>query len=117
MTALGRRICAAAFTTAGVLHFVIPKQYEAIVPPGFPNPPLLVQISGVAEVVGGLALLAPRTRRFGRWWLLGLLAAVYPANVFMAVDHQRFQQFPRWALFARLPLQFVMGWWVWRVTD
>jgi uncharacterized membrane protein len=111
-----RRFCATFFTAAGVMHFVIPKQYEAIVPPSFPNPPLLVQVSGVAEIVGGLALTRRPTRRFARWWLLGVLAAVYPANVQMAVDHERFEQLPRWALLARLPMQFVMAWWVWAVT-
>jgi uncharacterized membrane protein len=117
MNSVSRKVCAAVFTTAGILHFVIPKRYEAIVPPGFPNPPLLVQVSGVAEIVGGVAVLAPSTRRFGRWWLLGLLAAVFPANVYMAVDHRHFEQFPRWALIARLPLQFVLGAWVWRATE
>ena len=54
----------------GTLHFVIPRQYEAIVPP-----PLarwrkeIVVASGAAELAGGLAVLPEGTRRAARWWL------------------------------------------------
>ena len=113
---MSRRVCAAFFTVAGVMHFVIPRAYEQIMPPRLPKPRLLVQLSGVAEIVGGLALLGPRLRSFSRCWLLGVLAAVYPANIHMAVEHERFRRIPRWALLARLPMQFVMAAWVWAVT-
>ena len=78
-------------------------------------------ISGVAEIAGGLAVLHPATRRFGRWWLLALLVAVFPANVHMAVNPEQIQgldlnKIPRWALWARLPLQPLAMLWVWRAT-
>ena len=60
-----------------------------------------------------------RTRRFGRWWLLALLLAVFPANVHMAVNPEQvkgldLKRIPRWALWARLPLQPLAMLWVWR---
>jgi uncharacterized membrane protein len=116
---LSRRILAFFFSTAGVLHFLRPRPYEAIVPPPFPKKES-VAISGVAEVVGGLAVLHPATRRFGRWWLLGLLLAVFPANVWMATSPDQIpgaQKIPRWALWARLPLQPLAMAWVWRATE
>ena len=76
---LSRAALAALFSAAGTLHFVRPRPYEAIVPPPFPKES--VAISGVAEIAGGLALLHPATRRAGRWGLLALLLAVFPANV------------------------------------
>jgi uncharacterized membrane protein len=42
------------------------------------------------------------------------LIAVFPANAYMAIDHERFAKLaPAWALYARLPLQFVAMLWIW----
>ncbi len=61
-----------------------------------------VAVSGVAEILGGLAVLHPASRRLGRWWLLALLLAVFPANVHMAVNPEQIRgldlnKVPRWA--------------------
>ena len=66
-------------------------------------------------------MLHPATRRLGRCWLLGLLVAVFPANVHMAVNPAQIRKLdlrkiPRWALWARLPLQPLAMLWVWRAT-
>ena len=46
---------------AGVMHFVIPRTYEAIVPPSLRRwKRELVIASGVAELAGGLAVLSRR---------------------------------------------------------
>ncbi len=112
-----QRLLAAFWIVAGVNHFVNPKFYEAIMPDYLPAHRELVQWSGVAEVIGGLAVLSRRTRHpFARWWILGVLAAVYPANVHMALNPERYKQVPQPALWARLPLQFVAAWWAWKAT-
>jgi uncharacterized membrane protein len=105
------------WVVAGAMHFVIPRQYESIVPPRIArwNKECVV-ISGVAEIAGGLAVLPGRTRRGARWWLLALLAAVYPANIHMAVNSKDFPRIPPAALWARLPVQFLFGWMTWRGT-
>ena len=59
-------------------------------------------------MLGGLGVLAPRTRRPAGVWLIALLAAVFPANLYMAREPERFERVPRWALYARLPLQPLM---------
>lgn len=117
---LSRSALAAFFGFAGTMHFLRPKFYEAIVPPGVPVREAVV-VSGVAEIAGGAALLHPATRRLGRWWLLALLLAVFPANVHMAVNPEQvtgldLRRIPRWALWARLPLQPLAMLWVWRAT-
>src|SRR5918997_2544364 len=106
---MAARMCAAAFwIAAGAMHFVIPRQYESIVPPRLARwRRELVVASGVAEIAGGLAVLPDRTRRGARWWLLATLAAVYPANVHMAVNSRDFAQIPAAALWARLPVQLL----------
>src|SRR6185295_8193241 len=65
------RLGAAAFwVVAGVMHFVIPRQYEAIVPPRLERwKKEVVVASGIAEIAGGLAILPDATRRGARWWL------------------------------------------------
>ena len=111
------RIIAAFWIGAGVNHFVNPKVYEAIMPDYVPAHREIVLWSGVAEVIGGLAVIADRTRYpFARWWILGVLAAVYPANVHMTLHPERYRKIPEAALWARLPLQFAAAWWAWRAT-
>ncbi|MFL5385379.1 MAG: DoxX family membrane protein [Longimicrobiaceae bacterium] len=109
---------AALFLAAGVLHFVIPGSYEAIVPPFLPARRFLVYLSGACELAGGIGVLVPRTRRAAALGLVALLAAVFPANVQMLVDAVAAGK-PGWqlALFTlRLPLQFVLMWCIWRTA-
>ena len=121
MTA-SQRALAAFFTFAGVMHFVIPRQYEATVPDYVPiSPRDAVLYSGLAEIAGGLAVIPGATRGAARWWLIALLVAVFPANVHMAVSPEQVRgldldRVPRWTLWARLPFQPLMVWWVWRAT-
>lgn len=112
-----QRILAAFWIVAGVNHFRAPKVYMAIMPEYMPAHREAVLWSGVAEIIGGTAVVAPGTRRFARWWLLGVLAAVYPANIDMALHPERFKRIPPVALWARLPLQFACAWWVWKATE
>ena len=117
-----QRALAAFFSFAGIMHFVIPKTYEAIVPDYVPmSPEAAVFHSGWAELAGGIAVIPPATRSFARWWLIGLLLAVFPANVHMAVSPEQIRgldvrKVPRWTLWARLPLQLAAIRWVWRAT-
>jgi uncharacterized membrane protein len=112
-----QRLLTAFWVAAGVNHFAMPKTYEAIMPDWVPAHREMVLWSGVAEIVGGVAVVSPATRRFARWWLLGVLAAVYPANVHMTLHPERYEKIPPVALWARLPLQFACAWWVWRATE
>ena len=111
-----RYALALLFVGAGVLHFVRPAPFLRIVPPALPVPGLLVLLSGVAEVAGGLGLLLPATRRAAGWGLLALLVAVFPANVYM-VGLASALHIPAWVLWARLPLQPLLMWAVWRASQ
>jgi uncharacterized membrane protein len=104
------------FVVAGIMHFVVPKAYEAIMPDYLPKHRELVYASGVAEMAGGAGLLLPRTRRPAAVWLILTLIGIFPANVNMAVNAERFRRFPPWALWARLPLQAVLIAWVRRAA-
>ncbi len=100
------------FVFAGVMHFVIPRTYESIVPDWLPARRALVQASGVAEIAGGLAVLHPRPRRFGSRFSVATLLAVFPANVHMALHPERYPvPGGRRSLYARLPVQLLFIAW------
>jgi uncharacterized membrane protein len=114
---LSRRLLALFFISSGVNHFLAPRFYLAIMPPSMKSrAKLAVDVSGAAEIAGGLGVLLAGTRRPAGVGLIALLAAVFPANLYMARTPERFVQIPRWALYGRLPLQPLMMWWAWRAT-
>jgi uncharacterized membrane protein len=105
----------------GLDHFLNPTPFERIVPRWLPSPAVLVAVSGFFEVLGGVGLLVPRTRRFAAWGLVALYVAVFPANVNMAVHQIQLaptDTFPVWAMWARLPFQAVfIAWAYWLTRD
>ena len=116
-TAAARFGAAVFWMVAGTMHFVIPRQYEAIVPPRIARwKKEVVVVSGLAEIAGGVMVLPDRTRRGARWWLLATLAAVYPANIHMALHPEQFAKIPAAALWARLPVQGIFALLTWRGT-
>jgi uncharacterized membrane protein len=110
------RLLGAFFLAAGLMHFLKPRLYVAIVPEALPRKREIVYVSGVAEIAGGAGVLAAATRRAAGWWLIATLLAVFPANVNMAVNAERFRAIPEPLLWARLPVQGLLIAWVWRVT-
>lgn len=112
-----RLVLGIAFIGAGINHFATPHHYERIVPPSLRGRARsVIAVSGVAEVAGGLGVLLPWTRRPAGLGLIALLAAVFPSNLYMARAPEQFPKIPRWALYARLPLQPLMMWWAWTAT-
>jgi uncharacterized membrane protein len=105
------------FSAAGIAHFASPKFFVSIMPPYIPAHLSLVYVSGFFEILGGLGVLPAATRRLAGYGLLALLAAVYPANLHMALHPELFPKVSRAALYARLPLQFVFAAWVWWATQ
>jgi uncharacterized membrane protein len=106
---LVRLLLAALFLFAGAVHLRRPEFFLPIMPPAIPHPIACILISGVFELLGGIALLVPvRSIQFlTGWGLTLLLLAVFPANIYMAVDHVKINGvlIPAWILWARLPLQ------------
>jgi len=105
------------FITAGILHFAKTAVFMQIMPPWLPYGLALIYISGVCEILGGIALLIPRLRRLSGYCLIALLIAVFPVNINMAVHGSDFSSVPAVALWLRLPLQFVLIAWIWFSTD
>jgi uncharacterized membrane protein len=106
---IGCFLAAIFYIGAGSLHFLRPDFYLAIMPPYIPWHSALVSISGGFEILGGVGLLIPRTRRPAAWGLVALLIAVFPANLYMATSILSVPAAIRWG---RLPVQLLLIWWV-----
>ena len=99
---------------AGVMHFVRPGFFDALVPPIVPGSARAwVYGSGVVELAVGAAVAAPVTRRRGAWAAAVLFVGVFPGNVWMAIEPG---DVPRWAALARLPLQVPLVLWAVQVA-
>ena len=111
-------LLAVFFVGAGVGHFTMTDFFVSIVPPYLPSPRLLVYVSGVCEIAGGIGVLVPAQRRAAGLGLIALLIAVFPANLHMAIHPDGFvaQGIPYWSLYARLPCQFLFIGWAWWAT-
>lgn len=78
---------AALFVTTGVAHFVgMRTELISMVPPALPEPALLVTVSGVLELAGAAGLLLARTAPWAAGALTAFLIAVFPANVYAALE-------------------------------
>ena len=106
---------------AGFMHLLRPEFFVAIIPPGLPNPEWLNVIAGLAEIVLGVFLLEPRARIFAAWGIIALMIAVFPANVYVALENVGLPDgepgtgnaIVNWA---RLPFQFLFVAWAWWFT-
>ena len=106
-----------AFVAAGANHFLMPDPYVAIMPPYLPWTVLLVYLSGAAEMLLGALLLVPRFQFWAAWGLVALLAAVFPANLHMALNPELFPTIPPAVLWLRLPFQGVLMAWAYCIRS
>ena len=67
----------------GIRHFTDPQYFLDIVPPQLPSKLFLVYFTGLIEVVGGAAILSPKSRKEGAYLLIFLLISVFPANIYL----------------------------------
>ena len=83
--ALLRVIVALPLLLSGVvLHFLRIADSVSIIPPAFPDPRLLVQVTGLLEIAGAVGLFLPAWRRRAGLALAIMMIAVFPANIYAA---------------------------------
>lgn len=111
-------LLAGFFILAGANHFRVPDLYLPMMPDWLPWHRALVAASGVAEMLGGIGMALPKWRRVAGWWLIAVLAGIFPANVNMLLNDVPLagKHLPAWILWTRLPLQAVLMVWVWWAT-
>lgn len=106
---------AVMFLFTAVAHFnSMRSDLVAMVPPFIPNPELMVTFTGIAEILGALGLLIPRTRRIAALALIVFLIAVLPANIYAAQAGLTLRGAPVTPLVPRVALQILfiaLLWW------
>jgi len=104
----------ATFVCTGLLHFLRPEPFVAMMPPMLPCPELLVAVSGAVEILIGAGLMRRTTRRTAALAAAALLIAVVPANVYAAVSGVAIPDYPSagWYRWLRVFLQIPLIAWV-----
>ncbi|HEX8736928.1 MAG TPA: DoxX family membrane protein [Pyrinomonadaceae bacterium] len=105
------------FIFTGATHFLMTDKYLEMMPPFIPAPLLMVYVSGFFEILGGLGLIVPLTKRLAGFGLIALLIAVFPANIYVALNNVQLGGFMSESIYQwlRLPLQFVLIGWIFRL--
>jgi uncharacterized membrane protein len=109
-----RVVLGAAYLAAGVAHLRFPGPFLSITPDWVPQPEWVIAATGVAEIVGAVALVAvPPLRRAAAIGLALYAVCVYPANVKHALDAVAVVGPDGWWPYhaPRLAFQPVIVWW------
>ena len=106
----------------GIQHFIDSNWFLYIIPHLLAPIGLeLVYISGLFEIILGLMLLYPNSRKIACYGLMLLLIAVYPANLYLAFyeEPQKLIGISSFsASWIRLPIQFIfLGLAYWHSKD
>jgi uncharacterized membrane protein len=96
------------FLFTGITHFTgIKHDYAAMLPGPLSGNLGIIYLSGVLEIAGAVGLLVPRTRRLAGICLALYLVAVFPGNVYAAVNEVPFRGEPPTPLWLRTPIQLL----------
>jgi uncharacterized membrane protein len=104
----------------GVMHFVSPEPFVAIVPNGLPHPLAFVYGSGLIEVIAGAGLFFPAVSQISAWTLILLYVCVFPANWYQAVHNISVAGLPHDPplIWLRIPMQaLLIAWAYWLTRD
>lgn len=101
------------YTAAGINHFISAEFYLNIMPEFIPAHKFMVAASGVAEILVGLGILLPQTRKLAAYGTIAMLLIFMTVHIDMVVRMAEFPDAPPAFLWARIPLQFVLIAWAW----
>jgi uncharacterized membrane protein len=106
------------FLFTGATHFSAMKYDYAAMLPGFvPMKVEVIHLTGALQIAGAVGLLVPRTRRLAGIALALLLVAMFPGNVYAALNDVPFRGEPPTPLWLRTPIQLLfIGMVLWTST-
>ena len=105
---VSRYIMSLFYVSVGINHFLNPVWFVKIVAPFLLEFDYqLVYLSGVCEVMFGLLILIPKARYYAAWGLILTLAAVFPANIYLAQTNGVAMDTTAAVAWYRLPFQTV----------
>jgi uncharacterized membrane protein len=103
------------YILAGINHFRVPEFYISIIPGYLPHPILLNIVAGTCELLFGLLLIFPKTRKYSCYGIMMMLMAFLPVHIAMLSGYTRAGSMtvtPVWA-WVRLLFQPLLIWWAW----
>jgi uncharacterized membrane protein len=110
-----RYALALMFLFTSTAHFNKMKHDLArMVPARLPEPLLIIYVTGVLEILGGIGLMLPRFHALAALCLIVLLVAMFPGNVKADRQHLKLRGREATALWLRAPMQIlfiVLLWW------
>ena len=110
---VGSWVVIVAFGVSGVGHLLNPAAFLWLMPPWLPWHVELIYLSGVAELLAAVGLLA--RWRYSPGFTVAVLLAVWPANWWFAIDSlSQGALLTSTIAWLRLPLQIPLIWWAWR---
>ncbi|OBX22978.1 MULTISPECIES: DoxX family protein [Bizionia] len=104
-------LMAGMYIFAGIMHFIKPNIYMRIMPRYLPSHKMLVYISGLAEIILGLALCFSGTRAFAIYGIIAMLILFLLVHFYMLSNKKASAGIPMWILVLRIPLQFGLMYW------
>lgn len=112
----GRVSLALVFLFTGVGHFLKTAEMTQMLPGWIPNRTLIIQLTGLVELLAAVALVPQKTSRWAGIFIIAFLVAAFPANVFAAFQRVEFggHNIGPLYLLLRTPLQLLLIGWAWR---
>jgi uncharacterized membrane protein len=108
---------AVMFLFTGATHFgELKRDFAAMVPPPFTGQLWVIYLTGLLEMAGAVALLIHRMQRLSGACLFLLLIALFPANVYAAIQGLQLRGAPPTDIWIRGAIQVVFLLTVWWST-
>ncbi len=105
------------YTLAGLYHFINPVFYVGLVPESIDEKEFIIAVSGLFEIILGLFLLFRETRKIAAILIILMLVVFLIAVHFpMALDFFDSENPLLWFAILRIPIQFVLVYWAFRVS-
>ena len=109
-------VMAILYILAGINHFRKPKLYAKVIPPFITNKKIINELVGVLEILFGLYLFIPMFSRLAAISIMLLLIFIFPSNIYMITNKEASLGWPKWLLYLRLPLQFLLIYWAYQYS-
>ena len=107
---VGSKVVIGAFLASGTFHLIAPDQFMPLLPDWTPYPLVLVYLSGIAELLAAIGLIAKL--RWAPIFTSLVLLAVWPANWWVAIEATNNAEIATAVIaWLRLPLQLPLIYW------
>jgi uncharacterized membrane protein len=105
------------YTLAGLYHFINPVFYVGLIPESIDEKEFIIAISGLFEIILGLFLLFRETRKIAAILIIFMLVVfLFTVHFPMVLDFFDSENPLLWFAILRIPIQFVLIFWAYRVT-